>query len=204
MEICNVSIGGYASNTYLVIRQNAAVLIDCSADPDLLRRELQRRGVQLLAVLLTHGHYDHYMTVHRFKEVFDVPFYLHEGDADFPGDGVKNCYHVFHREQALFPAADRLVRDGDVPEIGPFHVTVMHTPGHTPGSVCYRIGDALFTGDTLFACGHGRVTFPGGNARAMRESLDRLSEITEDLHIYPGHDQDTDLAAALHFNKYRG
>lgn len=204
MEIRNISIGGYASNTFLVEQQGTAVLIDCSANPDLLLDELQRRGVRLAAVLLTHGHYDHYMTVHRFKELFDVPFYLHEGDADFPGDGIKNCYHVFHRAQAVFPAADHLIKDGDRLDFGTLSFTVMHTPGHTPGSVCYLAGDAMFTGDTLFAFGHGRVTFPGGNAAQMRQSLDRIATITQDLRIYPGHDQDTDLASALHFNKYRG
>lgn len=204
MEITNISIGGYASNTYLVAQNGAAVLIDCSTDPAWLQQYLQQQGLRLQAVLLTHGHYDHYMTVHRFKERFDVPFYLHEEDADFPGDGVKNCYHVFHREQATFPAADRLVHDGDELLLDTLRVSVLHTPGHTPGSVCYRIGHALFTGDTLFACGHGRVTFPGGNAKQMRASLDRLAQITEELHIYPGHDQDVSLADALHFNKYRG
>ena len=197
MNIINLYPGGHASNSYLVCKGKYAVLIDCTASPEVIEAELARQGATLHAVLLTHGHYDHLITADAVRRHFGVPVLLHEGDADFPTTGRLNCYHVFFGYEATFPPADRHFRDGDVLRFGTLEITVTNTPGHTPGSSVLRAGDALFTGDTLMSCGYGRTTFPGGNTLAMRDSLQKLFSFPSHLTIYPGHGEDENLGVAL-------
>ena len=197
MEIENITLGGYAANSSLVTEESDAVLIDCSVEPEVLAARLARQGATLRAILLTHGHYDHYMRIRELRAAYGVPVYLHEDDAGFPGDPILNAYHVFHGVGAVFPPADVLVREGDTLTFGALAFTVIHTPGHTPGSVLYRAGGALFTGDTLMACGYGRTTFAGGNTPAMRASLRRIAALPRDLAIYPGHGEEASLDVAI-------
>ena len=198
MEIINLYPGGYASNCYLVTEGTDAVLIDCSVTAQALKDALDARGAQLRAILLTHGHYDHFMSREELQRSFPVPVYLHEGDRDFPKTGLLNAYHVFHGVERSFPPADRHFGDGEELCFGRLHFHATATPGHTPGCVVYRIGDALFTGDTLMACGYGRTTFPGGNTPAMRQSLQKLAALPPHLTIYPGHGDSTSLEIAMH------
>lgn len=197
MEIENVTLGGYAANSYLVTEGGDAVLVDCSTEPEALAKRLARHGAALRAILLTHGHYDHYMRIRELRAAYGVLVYLHEDDADFPEDPVLNAYHVFHGVGAAFPPADVLVREGDVLTFGALSFGVIHTPGHTPGSVLYRAGDALFTGDTLMACGYGRTTFAGGSTPAMRQSLQKIAALPRHFTIYPGHGEEAPLDAAI-------
>ena len=198
MEIENITLGGHASNTYLVTQGGDAVLIDCSTEPQLLQERLAAKGATLRAILLTHGHYDHYVRIRELRAAFGVPVYLCESDSHFPEDSVLNAYHVFFGVGTTFPPADHLFADGDTLSFGAIEVQVMQTPGHTPGSVLYRIGNALFTGDTLMACGYGRTTFAGGNTRAMRDSLERIKALPHHLTIFPGHGEGTMLGTAIH------
>lgn len=197
MKIQNLYPGGHASNCYLLTEGETAVVIDCTAPPQLIGDKLRESGASLAAILLTHGHYDHLITADAVKKQFHVPVYLHEGDADFPTTGLLNCYHVFFGREATFPPADRLFGNGDTLRFGSLEIGVTGTPGHTPGSCVLRAGNALFTGDTLMACGYGRTTFPGGNTAAMRASLESLAMFPGDLIIYPGHGEHTLLEIAL-------
>ena len=198
MEILNLYPGGFASNSYLVVEGSDAVLIDCSARVQSVENALAIRGATLKAILLTHGHYDHFLNREELTRTFHVPLYLHEQDAAFPETGLLNAYHVFYGVEKSFPPADCLFCEGDALCFGDISVQATHTPGHTPGCVVYRIGNALFTGDTLMACGYGRTTFPGGNTRAMRDSLQKLFSFDGQLTIYPGHGEGTLLQTALH------
>ena len=198
MEILNLYPGGHASNCYLLIEGRDAVLIDCSATVQSVQAALAQRNATLHAILLTHGHYDHFMNREALQSAFRVPVFLHEKDADFPETGLLNAYHVFFGIEKSFPPADRLFGNGEVLTFGALSITPTHTPGHTPGCVVYHIENALFTGDTLMACGYGRTTFPGGNTPAMRESLQKLFAFPKSLTIYPGHGESASLEAALH------
>jgi glyoxylase-like metal-dependent hydrolase (beta-lactamase superfamily II) len=97
-------------------------------------------------------------------------------------------------ETMTFPEADHLIREGDRLSLAGLDIEVLHTPGHTPGSVCFRIGDDLFSGDTLFRLGYGRVDFPGGNAADMAASLKRLKALPGQVRVYPGHGGPTTIA----------
>ena len=195
MNIQNLTPGGFASNCYLLTKGNDALLIDCTTDPQALRAALGERTLH--AILLTHGHFDHMLSVAAVKRYFNVPVLLHRGDAEFPCDGTKNAYTVFFGTEGTYPHADRLLEGTERLSFGELSLKVLHTPGHTQGCVCYRIDESLFTGDTLFFGGYGRTDLFGGDPAALRRSLGSLEQLPKDLRIYPGHGGDATLQAAL-------
>ena len=142
----------------------------------------------MAAALITHAHFDHILGL---PALGNVPIYVHELDAPAMTDAVRNC------AEDRLPAvpATHLVHEGDVLHLAGMTFTVMHTPGHTPGGVCYQCGDDLFTGDTLFAPGYGRTDLPGGSWSDLVRSLRRLLHLPGNLHVYPGHGGDAELFA---------
>ena len=153
----------------------------------------EAQGLTLRAIYLTHGHYDHVGGVKALRALFpDIPVYLHPGDAQ--------------RNDQLFPVGDlgpvTLWRDGDVLTLGALQVEVLHTPGHSKGSVCLKCRDRIFSGDTLFAGSCGRTDLPGGSYEEMNESLRRLAKLEGDYYVYPGHEGSTTLDAERKTNYY--
>lgn len=196
MRILNLSPGGFAANCYFVACGDTAVLIDATASPAAVERAQLESGAHLAAILCTHGHFDHLLTEKQLRDRFGVPLYLHENDALCPRDALKNASAVFG-SPATFAPADRLLAGGETLCFGDLSLRVLHTPGHTAGSVVYLTENAAFTGDTLFESGFGRTDLYGGDFAALRRSLETLSKLPPDTEIYPGHGGMSTLAAAL-------
>ena len=197
LKIQNLTPGGYAANCYLLTKGSTAILIDPTCSPDLLKAELAKSGTTLAAILLTHGHFDHMLTVAQIKEETGAPIYLGKGDSDLPSDGEKNAFAVFFGLDRSYPDADRLLSDGEVLCFGDVTLRVMETPGHTRGSVIYLTDNVAFTGDTIFAAGYGRYDLYGGDVMELFASLDALGELPKETVIYPGHGESATLAEAL-------
>lgn len=198
MQIRNLHRAGWPSNCYLVTEGSDAVVIDPSAQVRELTDLLSQSGLTLRAILLTHGHFDHILSLDALRDATGAPAYLHRGDADFPGDSAKSCYLTLIGRDIRHRPAEVTLEGGEVLTFGALRFTVLHTPGHTGGCVCYRAGDALFTGDTLFAEGYGRTDLPGGDFSALRQSLAALAALrNESLTIYPGHGGPSGLADAV-------
>jgi glyoxylase-like metal-dependent hydrolase (beta-lactamase superfamily II) len=197
MNITNLCPGGYAANCYLVTSGDAAVLIDCTAPAATVVAALERANARLSAILLTHGHFDHMLTLADVQAATGASIYLASGDADLPADGEKNAFSVFFGYDHSYPAPDRLLNDSEVLAFGDMTLRVMCTPGHTRGSALYLAGDIAFTGDTVFAAGFGRYDLYGGDPLALRESLEKISLLPPDTLIYPGHGEQARLSDAL-------
>ena len=197
MKIQNLCPGGYAANTYLVSKNGIALLVDCAASPDAVLAALQENGARLAAILLTHGHFDHMLTLAEVKAKTGAEILLSARDADMPADGKKNAHAVFFGEDKAYPTPDALFEDGDTLTFGELSVTVRATPGHTKGSVLFLIEDAIFTGDTVFARGYGRYDLYGGDPEALFASLTGLTALPKENMIYPGHGAPARLAVAL-------
>ncbi len=197
IKIKNLYPGSWGSNCYLAYEGSHGVVIDPSANADRILSEAKTNGVTLEGILLTHGHFDHIVSVDTLRERIDVPVWIHEGDQDFLEDSQKNAFSSFFGMERHYKAPDNILSDGDVLTLGETKITVIHTPGHTGGSVCFLCDGVLFTGDTLFASGYGRYDLYGGDGEALRTSLLRLDTLQRDLRICPGHGEDALLGDAL-------
>ena len=195
MRIDTLAEGFLGANCYLLSSGGHALIVDPAARLSVILDALYADGLTLDGILLTHGHFDHVMTLAPLLERFPVPVYLGEGDRDFPSDGRMNAFSVFFGEDRTFPPATNLLRDGDLIPIGDEHLTVIATPGHSGGSVCYLFEPAdgapfLLTGDTLFSDNIGRTDLYGGSYPVLRDSLADLAVLAERIPnavIYPGH-----------------
>ncbi|MBO2516288.1 MAG: MBL fold metallo-hydrolase [Clostridiales bacterium] len=183
MKIEKIVVGPVSTNCYILQKDGTqpVLVIDPGAEAGRIMRAVGDREVA--AVLLTHGHFDHTAALYAFA---DRPIYLHEADVPMLSDPEKNVGAQLG-DLSPRPAATNIIKEGDTFTLAGLEISVMHTPGHTPGSVCYRIGDVLFTGDTLFHRGYGRTDHWGGDMHTEMQSLRRLIRMEEDLPFYPGH-----------------
>ncbi len=195
MTIQTIPVGPLHTNCYLVYDdQGDGVVVDPGGEADTLLCAIASSGMRVRYVLLTHAHVDHMAAAAAILEATGANLLLHEGDAPALTDPSWNLSSLFPELcDGPLPVlkADRLLREGDTVEAGTLRFTVLHTPGHTPGSCCYLCGDVLFSGDTLFQDGCGRTDFPGGSKWEMLQSLARLRELPEACRVYPGHGGET-------------
>lgn len=193
LKIHILPLGDYMTNCYIIHNEGAAecCVIDPGYDAGDILDVLDRKGLQLQAVLLTHGHFDHVGAVKELAAETGCQVYLHELELTMPPMITAGKLHYTH----TYGEGDRLNLAG-------LTIEVLHTPGHTPGSVCLKVEDALFSGDTLFAMSCGRTDLPGGSWKTIRDSLKRLSALKDDLRVYPGHGESTTLAMEKRYNPY--
>ena len=198
MLIKAIEVGYLQTNCYVVADEATldAAVIDPGADSNLILDYIERCHFHVRAILLTHGHFDHCTGVAGMLERHpELPVYICEKDVT---DGVGS-----EMQFARLPEKNqRYYKDGDTLTLGALTISVLETPGHTPGSVCLLVGDVMFAGDTLFRGSCGRTDFPGGDYRAMLRSLGRLGKLEGNYQVYPGHEQPTNLDFERRFNPY--
>ena len=192
MTITSLAVGSIGTNCYIVYDETtrAAVVIDPSDEAELVEARIGALGLRVRAILLTHGHFDHGGDAERIRKLSGAPVYLHPADLVLPSwltHGLR---------------ADRDLADGDQLVFDGLRFQVLLTPGHTPGSVCFLCGDALFSGDTLFAGSCGRTDLPGGSWHEILASLRRLAELEGNYTVYPGHGDPTTLDEERRYNPY--
>jgi len=175
-----------------------ALIIDPGSDAETISGILKDRHQTPLAVFNTHAHYDHVGAIAALVEEFGIPFYLHGDDAELLRRA--NLYRmVFDSPEIVrIPQVTYDFRDmSSVFEIGHFQIEILHTPGHTPGSVCIRLDNHLFSGDTLMKSGAGRTDLPGGDSEALQKSIKLLSLLDGDIQVFSGHGRSVMLSDAL-------
>lgn len=193
MRVISLESAGYASNAYLIANDEARELavVDPSVDPS-AAASLLGDGYCLKYVLLTHGHFDHILFVDEWRAL-GAKVCIHARDAEFLGDPAKSLYLQFFARDTRHLPPDILLHDGDKLTLGTDEITVLSTPGHTGGSVCYLFGDSMISGDTLFRGSFGRTDLYGSSDDEMRQSLKKLSAIQTNYTVYSGHGATTTL-----------
>ena len=201
LKIHTLTLGNYQTNTYIVhdSGSTACVVIDPGYEAQRILNNVTELGLTVDAVLLTHGQFDHVGAVEEIVTATGCKLWMREADwSQFPNP--VNAY--------FYPIANcdftevQFCEEGEIIRTGGLAFTIMETPGHTWGSVCYFCGDALFSGDTLFCRGVGRTDLPGGDFESLRDTLERLGELTADYTVYPGHGPSTTLNAERIYNPY--
>ena len=190
MNIQKLTLGLYQTNIYILSNDTEAVVIDPGYEPDIILDALE--GKELKAILLTHGHFDHVGAVKELVAETGCKVYIHAADLSLPPmitAGQLYYTHTYAEGDTVCPIEGAALH-------------VLHTPGHTPGSVCLLLGDQMFSGDTLFEGSCGRMDLPGGDQLQMHQSLNRLTALQADYHIHPGHGGSTTLAAEKRYNPY--
>ncbi|HPD17528.1 MAG TPA: MBL fold metallo-hydrolase [Planctomycetota bacterium] len=201
MKVHPLNVGPLQACCYLVAPEEwpEAAVIDPGGDADYILEQLRYRKLAPRHLLLTHGHIDHIEAVAALQRAFpQAQVAIHAADAAMLRDAdAALASWIGLPFQPCEP--DRLLGDGDTLALGPSLFHVLHTPGHTPGSVCFRLPragqpDLLFCGDTLFAGGIGRTDFPGGSYSQLLDSIrDRLFALPDDTLVYPGHGEPTTI-----------
>ena len=190
MKIYTLPLGTYQTNTYIVAQNDRCVVIDPGYEPELIADFLKKNGLTAEAIFLTHGHFDHLGGVKGLAALVNCPVYIHGAELSMPEMMTAGPIYYTHTYD-----------EGDGIEMAGISFRVLHTPGHTPGSVCLLAEDACFSGDTLFAGSCGRTDLPGGDWVTLRRSLNRLSQL-KDRGVYPGHGEATTLSAEKRYNPY--
>jgi len=192
-------VGKIDTNCYLIGDEaaKACAVVDPGGSPERVLSMIEKSGLEPRMILLTHGHWDHVGAIPALLEKWpDLPVYAHKKEL-CPADEPNPHY--------FFPHAGKNQRtygEGDTLDLGGLAVRVLHTPGHSRGSVTLLAGDIMLSGDTLFAGSCGRVDLPGGDEQQMWSSLARLGRLEEDWTVWPGHGEATSLDYEKQFNPY--
>ncbi len=188
-EIYLAQTRGYASNCYMLVSKGQGVVIDPSVPLSAFKLP---DGIEVTAVLLTHGHFDHILELDSYIGD-NTAVYISEKDAFMLNDSMGNASSLFGLPPVISSSKPKLISDGDIITVNETNIKVLATPGHTEGSVCYIADDVMFSGDTLFADGIGRCDLIGGNYYTMQLSLKKLASLDFDFKVYPGHGELTTL-----------
>ncbi len=202
MEIFNLFGTSWCSNCYILVDSGHAAIIDPSVSTKGIIDFLREHSLTPDFIILTHGHFDHVMSLDTLRSALSIPAYIHEDDAELLPDGDKNAFSTFFGMDRAFGKADKTLRGGDTLTLGGSTLEIISTPGHTDGSICIKCGDILVTGDTLFAESYGRCDLYSGDIRKMRQSLASLRQLDKNIAIYPGHGNPTRLGHALDNAQY--
>ena len=193
LKMKTMPLGAYQTNCYMVWEDTSStcVVIDPGYEAETVLAEAKRLGKSIEAILLTHGHFDHVGAVKDIAAETDCKVYLCEEDLSMPPQLTAGTLYYTD-----------LYGEGDVLKLAGLSFKVLHTPGHTPGSVCLQCEDTIFSGDTLFWGSCGRTDLPGGSWATIQKSLKRLAAISGEFKVYPGHGDSTQLSFERKMNPY--
>jgi glyoxylase-like metal-dependent hydrolase (beta-lactamase superfamily II) len=175
MDVRKFSVGPFDNNVYVIrcAATNKALIVDGASDPERILREVD--GMEIVGIVETHGHPDHVQALPKLVEIASVPVYAHNGDA------------------SKMPVPTKPLRGGETLTVGDIEVSVLHTPGHTPGGLSFVARDQLFSGDTLFPGGPGNTNNKRAQFEEIMRSLDKLFELPDETRVSPGHGLDTTI-----------
>lgn len=206
MIIETLAVGPIMANCFILGCEQTleAAVIDPGDEADRILKTLAESNLTAKLIINTHGHFDHVGANKRLKEVTGAPILIHPLDAPML-DQLADSAAAWGMRADNSPPPDRELQDGDEVNFGKIRLTVVHTPGHTPGGISLYTAREVFVGDTLFAGSIGRTDFPGGSFATLKESIQqKLFVLSDDLKVYPGHNQTTTIGMEKRTNPFVG
>jgi len=192
MVIKKLVVGPLECNCYLIVDEHskATLLVDPGDEPDEIIDVINENNLKIKYIICTHAHFDHVGAVSDIKQKTGAPIIIHHDEQEIYA-GTREQAALWGFELGEFPVPDILVSEGDMLEIGSLKFKIIHTPGHTPGSICLLGKEILITGDTIFAGSVGRTDLHGGDMLQLKNSFKRLISLSEEIKILPGHGPET-------------
>jgi len=206
MKVEKLVVGEMQANCYLVWDEQSkeAVVIDPGGDPDTIIDAISRNSLKIIHIINTHGHVDHVEANDLIRQKTEASLFIHSADVSLLQDLELNLSQALGRGKNFLPPTKAL-EDKDKLKLNGFDLEVLHTPGHTPGSICLYGDKRLFSGDTLFAGGVGRTDLPGGNFRQLKDSLEhKILKLSDEVVVYPGHGPNTTIGKERRDNPFLG
>lgn len=221
LSIQTLTVGDLQTNCYLVSSGDETLIIDPGDDADFITDTITNEKLKPTAIVLTHAHFDHVLGCLELKLNFNIPILLHKNDLKLYSSANRSALHWLKKKTLRVPPIDQFIKEGDEIKVGAEKLTVIETPGHTPGSICLfstfpspgertprgwpdglprggrNATPTLFTGDTLFADGVGRTNFSYSQPLQLTKSLAKLFRLPSETIIYPGHGPTAILNKAL-------
>ena len=193
LKVYAMALGDYQTNCYIIHDESSknCCVIDPGYDADFILEKLDSLGLTLEAILLTHGHFDHVGAVKELAAETQCAVYIHPEDLSMPP--MMTAGPLYYT---------KTYAEGSQLKLAGLDIAVLHTPGHTPGSVCLLTDTAIFSGDTLFQGSCGRTDLPGGDWDTIVESLTRLGSLDKNYTVHPGHGMNTNLTFEKVYNPY--
>lgn len=203
MEVIKLTVGALSENCYILkYSEKEAAIIDPGDWGERISAVLEKYGVTPTKILLTHGHFDHIGAAAFLKDKYNIPLFISEKDKDMLSDKEKSGAEIAPFVKFYPVKADGYLKDGDIIALGDVNITVMDTPGHSAGSLCYIGEDFIFTGDTVFKDSVGRSDLYSGSYGELCKSIKKISALTGNYKLYCGHGDDTDLETEKSFNSF--
>lgn len=202
MEVLRIEGGPWNQNCFIAIKDSFSVVIDPGGNSLGILNVIRNRNLEVLAILNTHGHFDHIGAVREIVDKTSAPFFISGKECPIMRSSNMMRYIFKHKEKISVPTQfEDLDLSGFELSFEDIHIQLVHTPGHTPGGFCFIIENHIFTGDTVLNSVPGSVELPGGNINELRNSLAVLASLEGNLTAHPGHGRDTNLLQALNSSR---
>lgn len=193
MRVITLPVGKMRANCYLLINDNYCLIIDPGDEANYILEKIQKEKLTPLAILATHGHFDHLMAAGEIQMSWDIPFYISEEDLFLVKRVGRTGQHFLNYSPVVIPPKNIIFFQKSIFNIDNFKIEIIQTPGHTPGSICLysKEDNIIFSGDTLFKDGVGRYDFSYASKEDLKKSLQKIFQLPEETAIYPGHGEET-------------
>ena len=204
LKIETITVGAFAMNSYLLYDENSksAVFIDPGMEAKRLINRVEELNLSLNYIINTHAHIDHIAEAGVVQEHFDVDFYLHSEEQPLV-DAIPEQANMFGIPNGPIPKITKYVEDGDEIQLGEFRATILHTPGHSPGSVSLKWSEEIFVGDCLFMDSIGRTDLYKGNYEQLLQSIrSKILVLPESTKVYSGHGPATTIGREKKHNPF--
>ena len=205
MKIIKLEVGNLGANCYILYCEKTlkGAVIDPGGNANDIINVINRENIKIVYIINTHGHADHIAANDKIKEYTGAAVLIHKDDANMLTSSQGNL-SVYIGDNLICQAADGLLTDGEVINVGEIQVHVIHTPGHTPGGICLKANnEVVFSGDTLFQQSIGRTDFPGGSFKQLMHSVkEKLFILADSIKVLPGHGGETTIGDERHTNPF--